>query len=148
MPSGIVRKYAPDDVAIVVGTQSVTGLHEGTFTEADREVDTATMEVGSDGEVTIIISPNESGKVKITLQQASPLNDYFNTLLQALQQKNMAAAVVPVKINDKNGTTVVNSAKSFVQKPVKVEFADKTVGREWTFICPYLDIEAGGEAGI
>lgn len=148
MSSGLLRKYAPDDVAIVVGTQAVTGVKEGTFVEADRDVDTGTIEVGSDGEATLVISPNQAGKVKITLQQASPLNDYFNTLLQALQQKNMAVAVVPVNITDKNGTTVVGAKQAVVNKPVKVTFADKTEGREWTFISGYLTINAGGEASL
>lgn len=148
MPSGILRKYAPDDVSSSVGTQAVTGVKEGTFIEADRDVDMASMEAGSDGEVTLIISPIMTGKVKFTLQQASPLNDYFTTLQQAIQNKDTTNGIVPLLVKDKNGTTVIQSQQAIIQKPVKVTFADKTEGREWTFLCPYLDIAAGGNASV
>jgi hypothetical protein len=148
MPSGITRRYAPDDVTMTVGTQTVTGVQEGTFFEAERDNDTGEISTGSDGEATLVISPVQKGKIKVTLQQASPLNDYFNTLFQALQQKNLSVAVVPIYISDKNGTSVVQCKQAVPNKPVKVSFADKPEGREWTFITGYLDIEAGGEFNV
>lgn len=148
MSSGITRKYAPDDVGIVVGTQAAVGVKQGTFIEADRAVDTAEMDIGSDGEATMVISPNESGTVKITLQQSSPTNDYYNTLFQALQQKNTAVAVVPINVTDKNGTTVISCTQAVVQKVAKVTFADKSEGREWTFISGYLNIAPGGQSSV
>jgi len=148
MSSGIIREYAPDDIVQVVGTQPVTGVHEGTFVEIERAVDTTALDVGSDGEVTMTISPNQSGTIKMTLQQASPMNDYFNTLFQAIQQKNTAVGVVPYTLKDKNGNTVVSAKQIFVQKVAKVSFGDKPEGREWTFLAGYLDIEPGSEASI
>ena len=148
MPSGITRKYAPDDVTFTVGSQIVSGVMEGTFIEAERDNDTAEISTGSDGEATLVISPVQKGKVKCVLQQASPLNDYFNNLFQALQQKNLGVAVVPIRLADKNGTTIVQAKQAVIQKPVKISFADKPEGREWTFISGYLDIEAGGESSI
>lgn len=148
MSSGLMRKYAPDDVAIVVGTQAVYGLHSGSFVEAERSVETSALDVGSDGEVTMVISPNQSGKVKITLQQSSPLNDFFTSLFLALQQKNLAVAVVPITINDKNGTTTVSAKQAVIEKVSKVTYADKPEGREWTFLVGYLDIQPGGESAI
>lgn len=148
MPSGIMRQYAPDDINMVVGTQPVSGVQEGTFIEAERSVDTASLHPGSDGEVTLAISPVQTGTIKVTLQQASPLNDFFNSLFQALQQKQMTVAVVPITINDKNGTTIISSKQSIVQKPTKVTYADKPEAREWTFLCPYLNMNPGGENSV
>lgn len=148
MSSGILRKYAPDDVAIVMGTQAVTGVKEGTFVEADRAKDISSLDVGSDGEVTLVISPDQSGTLKITLQQSSPLNDYFAGLHAALQQKDLANAVIPGTVNDKNGTTVVSAKQFVVQKVAKVTFADKSEGREWTFLSGYLTITPGGQASV
>jgi hypothetical protein len=148
MSSGVTRKYAPDDVAIVVGVMAVTGLHEGSFVEVDRSVDVAQLEIGSDGEATMTISPNQSGSMKITLQQSSPLNDYFTTLFIALQQKNTAVGVVPFTLNDKNGSTICSAKQSFTQKPTKVTFADKPEGREWTFLTGYLSHAPGGENSV
>lgn len=148
MPSGLLRKYAPDDVAIVVGVMAVTGLVEGTFVELERTKETGEISVGSDGEATLVISPNQSGHLKMTLQQASPLNDYFSSLFQALQQKNMGVAVVAFSVEDKNGSTIGSARQSVAQKPAKVTFADKPEGREWTFITGYLNLQPGGEASV
>ena len=148
MPSGITRQYAPDKVAVVVGTQPVSGMKSGTFVEVDRAVDTAELDVGSDGEVTLIINPNQSGTMKLTVQQSSPINDYFNTLFQALQQKNLGVAVVPFTVSDKNGSTVCSAQQAVVKKPAKVTFADKTEGWEWTLLTGYLNIAPGGQASI
>lgn len=144
MPSGIMRKYAPDDVSIVVGTQAVSGVHEGSFVEAERAVDATSLDVGSDGEVTLVINPNQSGTVKITLQQASPLNDYFAAMHAAIQNKDTTNGLKSLLIKDANGSTVVESPKAAVQKVAKVTFADKAEGREWTFLCGYLNIKPGG----
>lgn len=148
MSSGLTRKYAPDDVAAVVGNQAVTGFKSGTFVEADRTVDIAELDVGSDGEVTLVISPNQSGTCKLTLQQSSPLNDYFTILHQALQQKNLAVAIVPLNINDKNGTSVISAKQAVVQKVAKITFADKSEGREWTFLSGYMNIAPGGQSSV
>jgi hypothetical protein len=148
MSSGLTRFYAPDDIAMVVGTQAVIGYKEGTFVEVDRAVDTSSLDVGSDGEVTLVISPNQSGSFKFTLQQSSPLNDYFTSLFQALQQKNTGVAVVPITLNDKNGSTICSAKQAVVQKPAKVTFADKAEGREWTFLTGYLNTAPGGESSL
>ena len=148
MASGILRKYAPDDIVVTIGVMAVTGIKEGTFLEAERTVETGMLDIGSDGEATLVINPNQSGTVKVTLQQSSPLNDYFATLSLALQQKNTSVAVVPISVEDKNGTTVVSAKQAFTQKPTKITFADKAEAREWTFVCPYLVITPGGEGSV
>lgn len=148
MSSGLLRKYAPDDVAVVVGVQPVTGFLEGSFIECDRVKETGEISVGSDGEATLVIHPNKAGTVKITLQQASPLNDYFNTLFQALQEKNMAVAVVGFNLEDKNGSSSASARQIVIAKPAKVVFSDKAEGREWTLITGYLDLRVGGESSL
>jgi hypothetical protein len=148
MASGITRKYAPDNVISIVGTQAVVGYHEGSFVEIDRTVDTAELEIGSDGEATMTIKPNQSGSFKFTLQQSSPTNDYFTTLFSALQQKNTAIAVVPVSVQDKNGTSIASCKQGFIQKVTKITFADKPEAREWTFLTGYLNTSPGGESSV
>ena len=148
MSSGITRKYAPDDVTVVVGSQAVIGFHEGSFVEVEADVDSATLDIGSDGEATLVISPNRAGKMKLTLQQSSPLNDYFNTLYQALIQKNTGVAVVPFRLADKNGSSIAQAKQAVTMKPSKISFADKAEAREWTFITGYLDTQPGGENSL
>lgn len=148
MSSGQTRKYAPDDVTFVVGTQAATGFKEGTFIEIDRAVDTGSLDIGSDGEATLVISPNQSGSFKLTLQQSSPMNDYLTTLWQALQDKNVAVAIIPVTMNDKNGTSIASCKQGFVKKPTKLTFADKAEGREWEIMTGYLNTAPGGQNAL
>lgn len=148
MSSGLTRKYAPDDVTFIVGTQPAVGVHKGAFLEMDRNVNVADLDIGSDGEATMTINPDQSGYFKITLQQSSPTNDYYTSLFLALQQKNTAVGVVPIRMEDKNGTTLGSCTAGFVQKPVKVTFADKPEGREWTFLTGYLNTQPGGENAV
>ena len=148
MSSGITRKYAPDDVTQTIGTQAITGLKLGSFVEAEYNVDQAELDIGSDGEATMIISPNRSGTVKITLQQSSPLNDVFTAMYLALQQKDTVNGVKPYRMKDANGSTVVSAAQMFIKKPAKIVFADKAEGREWELISGYLNIAVGGENSI
>ncbi|SRR5579875_928696 len=145
MSSGLTRAYAPDDVAVVVGTQAITGFKEGTFVEVERDVETAVMDIGSDGEATLVISPNQAGKFKFTLQQSSPSNDYLTTVFQALQNKDLTNGIKPVSVEDKNGSTLASCKQGAVQKPAKVSFADKAEGREWTIVTGYLNLAPGGE---
>lgn len=148
MSTGILRKYAPDDVTFTVGKRAVFGFQEGTFIEAERDVDIGAISVGSDGEATLVISPNQAGKVKCTLQQSSPLNDYFSSIHQALQNRDLPNAIVPIQVEDKNGTSLVSAKQATVMKVTKLSFADKPEGREWTFIAGYLNIQPGGEASV
>ncbi len=148
MSSGLTRKYAPDEVTFALGTQVATGVAKGTFIEAERAVDTVATDVGSDGEVTIIISPNKMGTYKLVLQQSSPFNDYLTSLFQAMEARNMAAAVKPVTLKDTNGTTLIQSKQAWVKKPAKVGFADGAETREWSIDTGYMDIVVGGENSI
>jgi hypothetical protein len=145
MSSGLTRQYAPDDVTFTVGTQPAVGVHKGSFLEMDRFEDTGKLDIGSDGEATMVVNPNQSGYFKVTLQQSSPTNDYYTTLFQALQAKNTAVGVVPIRLSDKNGTTRGSCVQGFVQKPTKVVFADGAEGREWTFITGYLITTPGSQ---
>ena len=60
MSDGLTRFYAPDDVTFSVGNQPAVGVHEGTFIEVDRAVDIGRLDIGSDGEATMSVSPNQS----------------------------------------------------------------------------------------
>lgn len=148
MSSGILRKYAPDDVAQVIGKSAITGVMSGTFVEVEMSVDQSELSIGSDGEATLVIVPNRSGTIKITLQQSSPLNDIFTSMFIALQQKDTANGVQPYRLKDANGTTVVDAAQTVIQKPAKIVFGDKAEGREWTLLCPYLKLSVGGESSV
>ena len=143
MGSPTTRQYDPTQVIMNVGGRDVVGYQEGTFIEADRYADAVETKIGSDGEATRVLSANKSGYVKVTLQQSSPLNDYFSSL--ATQDERSKNAVVPVIVKDANGSTKVHAEKAWVKKKAKTDFATSTEPREWTFDTGVLDYDIGGE---
>ena len=140
------RQYDPLQVVTNVGGRDVSGYATGTFVDVERAVDAFTTVVGSDGEITRVKSQNRSGTVKITLQQSSPLNDYFSSLATA--DELSSGGVVPILVTDKNGTTVVTAGKAWVKKKANATFADAAENREWTFETGNLSFAIGGETAL
>ena len=134
--------YDPQEINTNVGGKDVSGYAKGTFVKAARNVDQAALVVGSDGDNTVVHSANRSGRVTITLQQASPLNDYFTALANAFEAKT--GGVVPVLSKDGNGTTKINAAKAWIVKRADTSFADEAENREWVFETGNLVLDIGG----
>lgn len=148
MSSGLTRQHDPAQIVMTVGTRTVSGYAKGSFVEIDRYEDAVKTDVGSDGEVTLIISQNKSGYFKFTLQQSSPLNDYFTALKIAMENRQTGVAVVPITVKDVNGTSLAQCVQAWVKKTAKMEFQDVAGNREWTFDTGYLDNQPGGQAAI
>lgn len=148
MSSGLTRQYDPGQVIFTVGAQTASGVAKGTFIEADRYVNAAEMDVGSDGEVTLVISQNHSGSWKLTLQQSSPMNDYLSSLADALEQRNLGVAIVACTLKDNNGTLISRGKQCWVKKKAKAGFADTAESREWIIETGYMDYSVGGESTL
>jgi len=140
------RQYDPSQVIFNVGGRDVFGFADGSFIEVDRNADAVETKVGSDGEVTRVMSANRSGNFKCVLQQSSPLNDYFSSL--ATQDEKTKDAIVTVFLKDGNGTTLALGAKSWIKKKAKVGFETSSANREWMFETGQLDFDIGGETEL
>lgn len=134
--------YDPDKVSVIVGAQIITGFEKGTFVEFDFDEDHFTKKVGIGGDVTRTKNGNFTGKLKLTLQQASPSNDYLSGL--AALDRTAGGGVVPFMIRDQNGTTLVSCAASWVQKTARAGFADEDSAREWTLDTAQVAAFVGG----
>lgn len=146
MSIGTTRKYDPANVIFNVGGRDTTGFASGTFIEVERAVDAFTTVVGSDGEATRVKSNNRSGTYKVTLQQSSPVNDYFSDL--ANQDEQSGTGVRPILMKDANGTTIAQSKQGWVKKKPNSAFADTGENREWMFESANVDYTVGGEADL
>lgn len=138
------RSHDPLNIITNVGGRDVSGYAAGTFVEYERAVDAAQVVVGADGENTRVRSQNRAGTIKITLQQSSPLNDYFSELA-ALDEAGDPGAVVPILSKDANGTTISQARKAWVKKKPVTGFSDAVENREWIFETGNLDLTVGGQ---
>lgn len=145
MSSGKTRAHDPGQISLVIDTQLSSGFAKGSFVEMDRYEDAVKTDVGSDGEVTLIISQNHSGYFKATFQQSSPMHDYLTAKAQAMEQRLLAQAVFPVLLKDNNGSTIGQCKQGWVKKKTKATYSDGSENWEWTIDTGYLDNQPGGQ---
>lgn len=140
------KQYDPGQVIFNVNGRDVSGYAAGSFIEVERNKDAFTLVVGSDGEHTRVKSQDRSGIFKCTLQQSSPLNDYFTSL--ANQDELTSNAAVPIFLKDANGTTIAQAQKGWVKKKASSTYGDNVENREWTFETGNLNYTVGGENAL
>jgi hypothetical protein len=146
MPAYKTRTYDPAQINLIVGQNVVSGFADGTFVKVERNVDQAALQVGADGESTLALSQNRSGRFTFTLQQSSPLNDVFSALSDALE--NRSGGFQPVMVKDNNGTTLAHAEKAWCVKRASTGFGKDPETREWIFETGNLDLTVGGSNEI
>jgi len=136
------EQYDPGQVIIQLGGRILTGFAAGTFITAERNEDSFSEVVGSDGLVTRVFSRNKSGIVTLTLQGASPSNDLLAA--QHAADELTRTGFANLSVTDLNGTTRVNAPIAWVRKPANYEAADSESSREWVLACAQLFMHVGG----
>jgi hypothetical protein len=143
------QAFDPAQVIITVGARSISGYADGTFVRVARDADTFSKYVGSDGVVARTKTNNFSGSVTITLMQTSPDNDYLTDLMTQGEQLLIAGAgVTNIKITDKTGSSVFESANAWIRKPPDVEYSREFSTREWIFDVDKLRMIVGGNLAV
>lgn len=142
----ITRTYDPGQVDINADGVDVSGYAKGQFVKVQRNADQAALSVGADGESTVSLSQNRSGRVIVTLQQTSPLNDIFDAHAEALEART--GGFFPLMVKDGNGTFLANTKKAWIVKRPDSEFADEAGNREWIFESGNMFIKVGGNNEI
>jgi len=139
------KNYSPDQLTVTFGGLKIGGFAEGTFIQVARNEDSYETVVGSQGDVTRVKKLNRSGTIIVTLQQSSPSNDLLSAELAADEAEGAVnAGLGEAMVKDANGTTVINSDNSWVQKYADVTFSNGLEGREWTIACADLQMVVGG----
>lgn len=137
-----MRTYSPKKVSVSFNGSILTGFAKGTFIEADQNEDSFTPDVGSDGEIARVAVADESGTIKITLQQTSASNDILSAFLRQDRLTNLGTGALFIK--DASGRTLLNLAEAWIRKPATVSLSDGTTGREWIFDTGKIDMQVGG----
>lgn len=145
-PKRIAGNWAPVDrfnPQAIAGAIKFGGFMAGVFVTADYDEAQVTYKPGGDGEISVIINPNSTAKLVITLAQGSPTNDALSTKVASSVRNFFPAG--PLQLRDLNGTTYVNSKDAFLEKFAKVEFGTDLAGRQWTFVLPNAILIPGGD---
>jgi hypothetical protein len=137
-----VRKYNPKEVTVTVGAFAISGFSDGSFVRVEFDEDHFSKRVGTDGEVTRTQTNNYTGKISITLDQASPSNDVLSGI--AALDRASGAGIVSSTVRDVNGTSLAFAQNSWVMKQADIDFANESQDREWVMDCGQMDVLVGG----
>jgi hypothetical protein len=135
--------YDPLSMAIMMGGQLLSGFMDSSFLSAERNEDSATLNMGADGEGAIARNRNRSGQIKITLQQTSPANAILSAY-HRLFEISGTPGIVPFAARDLLGADVVLAPNAWIKKPPAVVYSKEIEGREWTIETDNLDLTLVG----
>jgi len=126
-------------VNLIVGVKQIEGFEEGTEIVAERNEDSYTSKVGTDGNVVRSRSNNNMGRITFSLSQFSASNAYLQTL--ANLDERTGAGVVPSKITDKSNPSVesVIATESWIVKPSSKSYGSESGAREWVIECANMN---------
>jgi hypothetical protein len=138
----MAKTYDPKDVCIIVGPSIIGGYAKGSFVTVSNKADRYSQKTGADGEAVRSRSHDESGSIKIKLQQTSGSNDVLQGWASLDYLSN--AGQFPLMIKDNNGRSLYSALAAWVVKNPDADFADESGDREWTIETDALVSFTGG----
>lgn len=143
MAQAPTKTYDPTKIVMTFGAFVISGYAEGSMIECDRNVDTFSTTVGSQGDVVRNKSANRTGHITVNLLQSSASNGAFTAMAMA-DEAITSAGIQPVLIKDLNGLTLWSAAEAWIKKPPAGSFDEKQKDRKWTIDCANLVFAEAG----
>lgn len=130
-----LKTYDPRKFDIVfAGILINEGLADGTFLNISTEGEGFTVKAGVDGEATRTRNHSRIATATITLMQTSEINDRLSALYEADRAAVNGQGVGSFFVQDRGGTTVLESSKAFISNDPDVTLDVEAGTREWTII--------------
>lgn len=142
----MLKSYDPRRVQLIVGVAKITGYMSGTSISAEPMGDGSTSVAGMDGDVARAMNTDPRWSINVNLLQSSDSNQMLSGLYAA-DKASSGNGVVPVMLQDNNGTTLLAGAQGWVLRPANIEYGNEITGRSWT-IHMVAEIENVGASGI
>ena len=131
------ESYAAALVAASFNAVPLTGMADGQFIGADKNVDGMTLTVGADGESAVAISADESGTVTITLLNTSISNDYLSRCANLKVRGQLI-------VKDLSGRMVLFAQDAWVKKQSTVNKSKQVESNAWVFETGNLEMTNNG----
>jgi hypothetical protein len=137
------KTYDAKQVCCIVGGAILSGFSDGDMVSIERNEDTFTLQVGTDGaDYTRSKTNNRSGRFTFSLMQTSAANLALTAIAKLDELGN--AGAVPILVKDINGTSVYNASVAWCVKPPAANFGREADVREWVFETGELNWAEGG----
>lgn len=138
-----MRSYDPRENTFIFGGQIIDGFGAGTFIKASYNEEGWSFQPSNSGSGTRSRNPNESGRVEVTLQYASPSNAVLTTF--ALADKKSGTGVAELMVKDRNTQSAkVTAENAWIIKIPDFERAKESGEITWIFESDALNIVHDG----
>jgi len=138
----MLREYNPKEVSMIVAGNIVTGYADGTYLSVERNNPSFNLQIGSDGEAVRAKSNDKSGRITITLQSGSPMNDILSGLWKADELNS--GGVFTVLVKDNNGASLHSAETAWIVQVANAEYTREASSREWIIETDNLESLVGG----
>lgn len=91
-----LQSYDPKSVAVIFNGTPLVGYGPNTFIELERNAPVITNVVGIAGEIAPIKTTDQSGTIRVTLQQNSPSNGFLQNYLSEYEIFYNSSAYIPM----------------------------------------------------
>lgn len=127
-----LRTYNSADVSIVFAGIPMSGRADGAFLSVERNEDSYSIQVGTDGEATRSKTNNKSGRITITLMQSSQANAALSAFHNAAEA-GITDGIAPFLAKDNSGLppSVYAAEKAWIVRHPTGEFDREAGPREW-----------------
>jgi hypothetical protein len=144
MPAGN-RVYSSSQVKVSLAGIPITGgFADGEFVRIEREGEAFTDVVGTDGEVTRNATKDNRATVTIILMQSGEGNAALSALHNSDKNTEGGAGIGRLLIEDLNGTSLHESAFSWISNEPDASYDREATSREWPVRCANLIQTLGG----
>lgn len=129
--------YAAKLVSASFVAVPLTGMADGQFIAADKNVDGMTLAVGADGESAVSVSADESGRVTISLLNTSASNDFLSRCCNLKVRGQLM-------VKDLSGRMVLFAEDAWIVKQATVNKSKGIETNAWIFESGNLVMTNGG----
>lgn len=137
-----MKTYSFQDIVLLIQGVEMTGFDSGDDTiQLARLEDSASHDIGSDGEMTVSLSADRSGEVVFRLKQSSSSNSFLSGLITA--QENGAFVPVFVQMKDTRNNDLGSGTQGYIPRPSDMTRGTNAGSQEWRIVVERLDMLHG-----
>jgi hypothetical protein len=129
MPGLQPLSYDPMKVVQIFMGIPLTGFAKDKKVKIAMAEDRWSLHIGVDGEVTRVLSRNQSGEITISLAASSPMNDVFSAAF-ALDNLTGAGAA-EYSMTELNGSSIFSCSQAWIKKQPDTERGKELGELEW-----------------
>lgn len=141
-----VKSYSSKKVIVIVNGTALSGFVDGSFVTVERETDSFTKTVGTDGEVARNTVSNKTGSVTFTLMQTSDYNSVLSSILKRSENGD-DVGVFNVEVKDTLNNATYTGSGCWIRRAPNAEYANEVGGFEWVIDCAELLFDHKSIAG-